>query len=207
MFTECKKACICSFAGNLLAEVEVVDTGKERMGLIVREEDVRKLSADMIIVFYDGKQGLVTCKCRLYEKVKLEENPSYKFSCRIMERIEDLERRHDEKVKVEIPVVLEMTREDENLLHISAVIKNISTGGIGFESDEELKEGGLFSFLMDTNFGCFRLKGCVLWKKDLLDENGRHSYRYGGHFYDMTPHQESALEKYLLIKKLKEKKP
>lgn len=72
MFTECKKACICSFAGNLLAEVEVVDSHKERMGLIIREEDVRKISAEMIIVFYDGIQGLVTCRCLLYEKVKLD---------------------------------------------------------------------------------------------------------------------------------------
>ncbi|WP_313186422.1 PilZ domain-containing protein [Lacrimispora sp.] len=207
MFTECKKACICSFAGNLLAEVEVVDSDKERIGLIIEEEDVRKLSADMIIVFYDGIQGLVTCKCRLYEKLKLEEKPYYMLSCRIMERIEDLERRHDAKVKVDIPVVLEMAGDDETLLHISAVIKNISSGGIGFESKEELKERGLFSFLMDTNFGCVRLKGCVLWKKERTDENGKHSYRYGGHFHDMTSHQESVLERYLLIEKVKEKKP
>ncbi len=31
MFTECKKACICSFSGNLPAEV--IDSDKECMGL------------------------------------------------------------------------------------------------------------------------------------------------------------------------------
>ena len=206
MFTECKKACICSFSGNLLAEVEVVDSHKERMGLVIREEDVRKISADTIIVFYDGVQGLVTCKCRLYEKVKLEGKPFYKLSCRVMKRIEELERRHDTKVGIELPVVLEVTGDDENLIHIKAAIKNISAGGIGFESEKELKEGGYFSFLLDTNFGCVRLKGCILWKNDRTGENGKHFYRYGGHFLDLTSHQEVVLGKFLLLEQIKVKK-
>lgn len=207
MFTECKKACICSFSGNFLMEAEVVDSDKERIGLIIREEDVRKISAETIIIFYDGVQGLVTCRCRLYEKVKLEEKLCYRFSCRIMERIGEVQRRGDRKVRVAFPVVLEITDDDQNLIHRKVVVKDISAGGMGFESEEELKEGCLFSFLLDTNFGCVRLKGCVCWKKESSDENGKHFYRYGGHFLDQTSHQEAVLGKILLLEHVKGKKP
>lgn len=123
-----------------------------------------------------------------------------------MERLGELERRCDTKVVVEVPVVLEMTGDDENQIHISSAIKNISAGGIGFESGEELKEGCLFSFLLDTNFGCVRLRGCILWRRKVPGENERHVYQYGGHFLDLTSHQEAVQEKFLLHKQVKVKK-
>ena len=206
MFVDCKKACICSFTGIPLAEAEVVDSGKEPMGIIIREEDIRKISAEMIIVFYDDVRGLVTCKCRLDGKERVEEKPFYKLSCRVLERMEELERRRDTKVRICFPAAMDISDTEESILHVKADVKNISAGGIGFESREELKEGATFSFLMDIKSACLRLKGTVLWKKKILDGEKGNYYRYGGRFLEMTSHQETLLGKLLLQEQIKGRK-
>lgn len=206
MFVDCKKACICSFTGVPLAEAEVVDSGKEPMGLIIKEEDIRKISAEMIIVFYDDVRGLVTCKCRLDDKVEVEDGPFYKLSCRVLERMEELERRRDMKVRICFPASMDISDTEENIFHVKAEVKNISAGGVGFESKEDLKEGSVFSFLMDVKSACIRLKGTVLWKKKVLDGEKDCYYRYGGRFQEMTSHQETVLGKFLLQEQIKEKK-
>ena len=206
MFVDCKKACICSFTGIPLAEAEVVDSGKEPMGIIIREEDIRKISAEMIIVFYDDVRGLVTCKCRLDEKVRVEERPFYKLSCRILERMEELERRRDTKVRLCFPAAMDISDPEESISHVKAEVKNISAGGVGFESKEELKEGSTFSFLMDIRSACIRLKGTILWKKKVLDGEKGYYYRYGGRFLEMTAHQETVLGKLLLQEQIKGRK-
>lgn len=206
MFVDCKKACICSFTGTPLAEVEVIDSDKDPMGLIIKERDIRKVSAEMIIVFYDDVRGLVTCKCRLDGKVRMEDKPSYKLSCRVMERMEELERRRDTKVRIFFPAAMDISDPENKVQHIKAEVKNISAGGVGFESREELKEGSTFSFLMDIKSACIRLKGTVLWKKMVLDGEKGHYYRYGGRFLDLTPHQETVLGKLLLQEQIKTRK-
>jgi hypothetical protein len=200
---ECKKASIYSFAGGLLAEAEVVDCDKDIMGLIIEKSDIGKIGAETIVIFYDGVKGLVTCKCRLSDWVKLEDRPAYQVSCRVDKQISEEERRQDMKVRVKHSVTLEIPDDDGNVLHIQAEVKDLSAGGVGFVSREELKEEQLFSFLIDTKFGCVRLKGCILWKKELSDKEGNHYYRYGSRFFDMTDHQESMIRKITVFEHLR----
>ncbi|WP_394523092.1 PilZ domain-containing protein [Lacrimispora sp. JR3] len=203
MFAECKKATIYSFAGSLLAEVEVVDCEKDIMGLIVQKDDIGKIGSETMVVFYDGVKGLVTCKCRLSGWVKQEDGLTYRVSCRVDKQISEEERRRAMKVRVQHSVTLEILTEEGKVIHIQAVVKDLSAGGAGFECKEELKEEQSFSFLFETKFGCVRLKGCILWKKEFSDKAGNPYYRYGSRFLDMTAHQESMLRKIISFEYLK----
>lgn len=203
MFTECKKATIYSFAGSLLAEAEVIDCQKDIMGLIIQKDDMGKIGSETIIVFYDAVKGLVTCKCRLSDWVKLEDSLAYRVSCRVDKQISEEERRQAMKVRVEHSVTMEIPDNAGNVVHIQAVLKDLSAGGAGFVSKEEIKEEQPFSFLLDTKFGCVRLKGCILWKKEFSDNAGNQYYRYGSKFFDMTAHQESMIRKIISFEYLK----
>ncbi|MFR3730901.1 PilZ domain-containing protein [Lacrimispora sp.] len=203
MFTECKKATIYSFAGNVLAEAEVTDCEKDIMGLIIQKEDMGKIGSETIVLFYDGAKGLVTCKCHLSDWKKLEDSLTYRVSCRVDKQISEEERRQTMKVKTGYSVTMEIPDAAGNVIPIRAVVKDLSAGGAGLVSREELKEEQPFSFLLDTKFGCVRLSGSILWKKEMSDEDGNRYYRYGSKFFDMTAHQESMMRKIISFEYLK----
>lgn len=203
MFMECRKACIYSFAGSLLAQVEVMNGDKEVMELIINETDIWNISGETMIEFYDGKQGLVTCKCRISGMTKLPDQSAYRATCKVVKMVSENDRRQALKVRIEQPVTIETSGDSGTLLHIQAEIKDISVGGVGFESKENLMENQPFSFLINTNYGCVRLKGCVIWKKEVSEMGKNIGYRYGAQFLEMTPHQESMIKKFTLSERLK----
>lgn len=213
MFNECEKACIYSLEGVFLAEVRVVDSDKDCMGLIFEEEDMDKLDTETVIVFYDSFQGLVTCKCSLSGRVKISGNETgdfgraiYKVPCKINELVGVEQRRRDLKVRVSIPVKLETTDAQGKVIHVKAKIKDISAGGVGLESETELKENQLFSFVFKTDAGSTRLKGSVLWVKRLTEEDEPPYYRYGSRYFDLNSYEESMVRKFTFQEQLKNRK-
>lgn len=213
MLTECGKASVYSLDGVYITEVRVVDAHKESLGLIFEEEDMDKVNTESIIVFYDGVQGLVTCKCSLSGRVKIDGTESgdindaiYKVPCQINERISIEQRRNDLKVKVSFPVVLEIIDAKGEVTHIPAKMKDISAGGIGLESAEAINDNQDFSFLFDTEIGCTRLKASILWGQRLTEEDEPPLYRYGGRFIDVTSYQESMVRKFTFQEQLKRRK-
>ncbi|MBE7720295.1 PilZ domain-containing protein [Lacrimispora indolis] len=213
MLIECEKACVYTLDGVFIAEVKVVDSHMDSMGLIFEEEDMDKVNTESVIVFYDGIQGLVTCKCRLSGRVKISGDESgeignaiYKVPCQIDELIGVEQRRRDLKVRISFPVTLETADADGKVTHITAKVKDISAGGIGFESAVELKEAQIYSFLFETDSGCTRLKGSILWVKKLSNENEPPRYRYGSRFFDMTSYQESMVRRFTFLEQLKRRK-
>lgn len=213
MFDECEKACIYSKDGVFIAEVRVVDSDKDSMGLIIGEEDIDKVNTETVVVFYDAMQGLVTCKCRLSARVKISGNETgekgreiYKVPCMVDELVGAEQRRLDLKVRVSIPIKLETSDEDGKVTHIAAKIKDISAGGVGLESAHKLKEEQIFSFPLYTDAGCVRLKACILWEKRLSHEEEPPLYRYGSRFFDMTSQHESMVRKFTFQEQLKRRK-
>ena len=213
MLRECDKACIYSFDGVFLAEVKVVDSEKDNMALIFEEEDMDKVNTESVIVFYDGIQGLVTCKCSLSARVKVVGTESgdlgraiYKVPCRIDELIGVDQRRRDLKVRVSIPVMLETADEQGKVIHISAKLKDISAGGIGFESPEKLKENQIFSFMFETDAGDTRLKASVLWVSEVSENGEEPFYRYGSRYFGLSTYQESMVRKFTFQEQLKRRK-
>lgn len=214
MLRECDKACIYSLNGVFLAEVSVVDSDKESMALIFEDEEAMdKINTDSVIVFYDGLQGLVTCKCSLSARVKVIGNESgdlgraiYKVPCKIDELIGVEQRRRDLKVKVSLSVQLETSDEQGNVVHLPAKIKDISAGGIGFESTEKMKENQIFSFVFETDAGDTRLKASVLWVKEASEAEGETFYRYGSRYFDLSTYQESMVRKFTFQEQLKRRK-
>jgi c-di-GMP-binding flagellar brake protein YcgR len=171
------------------------------------------VSTEAVIVFYDDVQGLVTCKCRLSGRVKISGdeigevgNAIYKVPCMVDELIGTEQRRRDLKVKVSLPVLLETADADGKVTHIAARIKDISAGGIGFESAYELEHEQIFSFLFETGIDCTRLKGCILWVNKITGEDEPPCYRYGSRFFDLTSYQESLVRKYTFLEQLKRRK-
>lgn len=213
MLRECDKACIYSLDGVFLAEVKVIDPDKENLALIFEEEDMDKVNTESVIVFYDDIQGLVTCKCSLSARVKVVGTESgdigraiYKVPCRIDELIGVEQRRRDLKVRVSISSMLETSDEQGNVIHLPAKIKDISAGGIGFESSEKLKENQIFSFLFETDAGDTRLKASVLWVKEVAKNGAEPFYRYGSRYFDLSKYQESMVRKYTFQEQLKRRK-
>ena len=213
MLKECEKACIYSFDGVFLAEVKVVDSEKESMALIFEEEDMDKVNTESVIVFYDGIQGLVTCKCSLSARVKVVGDEMgdlgraiYKVPCRIDELIGVEQRRIDLKVRVSIPVVLETADELGKVTHIPAKLKDISAGGIGFESQSKLKENQIFSFEFETDTGNTRLKASVLWIREVAEKGEEPFYRYGSRYFGLSTYQESMIRKFTFQEQLKRRK-
>lgn len=213
MLIECDKACVYSFDGVFLAEVKVVDSHMDSMGLIFKEEDMDEVNTESVIVFYDAVQGLVTCKCRLSGRVKITGDESrdtgnaiYKVPCQIDELVGIEQRRHDLKIKVSYPITLETSDVDGKVTHVAAKIKDISAGGIGLESAVELREAQIFSFLFETDTECTRLKGHILWVKKISKENQPPCYRYGCRFFGMTSYQESMVRKFTFKEQLKKRK-
>ena len=213
MLRECDKACIYSLDGVFLAEVKVIDSDKDNLALIFEEEDMDKVNTESVIVFYDGIQGLVTCKCSLSARVKVVGTESgdiarsiYKVPCRIDELIGVEQRRRDLKVRVSLSAVLETSDEQGKVIHLPAKIKDISAGGIGFESSEELKENQIFSFLFETDAGDTRLKASVLWVKEVAENGAEPFYRYGSRYFDLSKYQESMVRKYTFQEQLKRRK-
>lgn len=213
MFIECEKASVYSIGGDFIAEARVVDSHKHSLGLIFETTDMDKVSTESVIVFYDGVQGLVTCRCRLSARVKVNGdeigetgNALYKVPCFIDELIGMEQRRHDLKVRVSLPVTLETADLAGKVIHIAAKIKDISAGGIGFESDALLKQEQIFSFLFETDRGSDRFKASILWKRRISGENEPPCYRYGGRFFDMTSYQESMVRKFTFLEQLKRRK-
>ncbi|ADL05946.1 PilZ domain-containing protein [Lacrimispora saccharolytica] len=213
MFIECEKACVYTMDGVFIAEVKVVDSHKDSMGLIFEEEDMDMVNTESVIVFYDGVQGLVTCRCRLSGRVKISGDESgeignaiYKVPCLVDELIGIEQRRRDLKVRISMPVTLETADADGKVTHIAAKAKDISAGGIGLEAAVELKESQVFSFLFDTDSDCTRLKASILWVKKISEENEPPRYRYGSRFFDMTTYQESMVRKFTFLEQLKRRK-
>ena len=213
MLRECDKACIYSLDGVFLAEVKVIDSDKENLALIFEEEDMDKVNTESVIVFYDGIQGLVTCKCSLSARVKVVGTESgdigraiYKVPCRIDELIGVEQRRRDLKVRVSISSMLETSDEQGNVIHLPAKIKDISAGGIGFESSEKLKENQIFSFSFETDAGDTRLKASVLWVKEVAENGEEPFYRYGSRYFDLSKYQESMVRKCTFQEQLKRRK-
>jgi len=213
MLRECDKACIYSFDGVFLAEVKVVDSEKDNMALIFEEEDMDKVNTESVIVFYDGIQGLVTCKCSLSARVKVVGTETgdlgraiYKVPCRIDELIGVEQRRIDLKVRVSIPVMLETADELGKVIHLPAKLKDISAGGLGFESLEKLKENQIFSFMFETDAGDIRLKASVLWVREVTENGEEPFYRYGSRYFGLSAYQESMVRKFTFQEQLKRRK-
>jgi len=213
MFNDCEKACIYSFDGVFLAEVKVIDSDKDSMGLIFEEEDMDKVKTETVIVFYDGIQGLVTCKCSLSGRVKISGNESgedsgsiYKVPCHIDELIGVDQRRQDLKVKVSFRIMLETQDETGENVKIPSKIKDISAGGVGLESKVNMNDGQYFVFSFDTDAGNTMLEGIVLWGKKISAENDTPVYRYGCRFCNMTSMKESMVRKFAFQEQLKRRK-
>lgn len=213
MFNECEKACIYTLDGDYIAEVKVMDSDKDSMGLLFEEQDIEKVKTETVIVFYDGIQGLVTCKCRLSARVKLSGREKgvtgravYKVPCKIDELLGVEQRRRDLKVRVSFPILLETSDADGKITHIAAKVRDVSAGGIGLESAQKMEAQQSFSFLFDTDAGCTRLKATVLWGKKLSYEDEPPYYRYGCRFIDLTVYQESMVRKFTFQEQLRKRK-
>lgn len=213
MFKECEKACIFSQDGVFIAEVKVLDSHKDSMGLIFNEEDIENLNTETVIVFYDGIQGLVTCKCSLSARVKITGTEVgdigkaiYKIPCHIEEMIGVEQRRSDLKIRIHAPVMLETTNEEGKVIQVPAKLKDISAGGLGLESEQILLKEQLFSFLFVTDTGSTRLKASILWSERLTKEEEPPLYRYGCRFFDLNTLQESMVRKFVFQEQLKNRK-
>lgn len=211
MFKDCEKACVYTVDGDYIAQARVVNADRENMGLIFDGDDIDRLKTETVIVFFDGEQGLVTCRCRLSASVRVKEGEKRKehamfmVPCQIDEQLGVEQRRRDLKVRTSFDMKIEFLDQEGDLVSVKGRAKDISAGGVGLESTEHLMDGQKFSFYFETATGSTRLNGEVLWCEDLSTKNSP-LYHYGCRFNNMTIRQESIVRRFTFQEQLKRRK-
>lgn len=209
MFKECEKACIYTLDGDFAAEARVESLDQETIGLIFEEKDMEIVNPEVLIVFYDGVEGLVTCRCRLsaVRRISGEMGKAVcKAFCQMEERLGVEQRRRDLKVRVSLPVTLETADAAGKVIRVAASVKNISVGGVGLESSVCLEEKQIFFFTFETPLGSARLKASILWRKELANGYGTSVWQYGCRFFDMAGNEEALVRKFVFQEQLKKRK-
>lgn len=211
MFKHCQKASVFNEKHIEVALARVTDQEEDAVVLIFDDDVLEQLDSEMDVMFYDGDMGLVTCRCGFsgYRDRKVVEPDGkavmkYATYCQIGEVIGIEQRRRDIKVRVGFPLVMETRNEEGKLLKVPVKTKNISAGGIAFETTYALKKGERMSFPFDQGDKMVDLQAEILWVKE-TEEEGK-PFLYGCRFVDMNLTKEGVVRRYVYQEQMKDRR-
>lgn len=157
------KASISSENRIELCQGRVINSTENEVTLIISRDIKNKLSEEMIVTLYDDIYGLLLYKAIINEYQRtvfpgIQE--AYRVSCTLLEKIEQVQRREDLKVKIRF--MIEITLLDMKLepllkpdgktpIKYSAYTSDISASGVLFISSEKLPIGQIFTFIFDKD--------------------------------------------------------
>ena len=194
---DCKKGMVHWPEGDRNIPVLVEKNGDEILLYFkgYKFQDTRFVSE---IDFYDLQKGMIVTLA----EVVMRKNPAFPESpypwigvCDIREVLRIVQRQNDVRVSVamELPVVKEKEKDDEEELHFFGIIRNLSAGGIFMETNVPLKEDDIVRFHYRFDKMDRELKLVVVWIK--AGENGR--YGYGLRFLRMSLGEESEVRNHV----------
>lgn len=194
---DCKKGMVHWPEGDRNIPVLVEKNGDEILLYFkgYKFQDTRFVSE---IDFYDLQKGMIVTLA----EVVMRKNPAFPESpypwigvCDIREVLRIVQRQNDVRVSVamELPIVKEKEKDDEEELHFFGIIRNLSAGGIFMETNVPLKEDDIVRFHYRFDKMDRELKLVVVWIK--AGENGR--YGYGLRFLRMSLGEESEVRNHV----------
>ena len=153
-----------------------------------------------LVKFYDPTAGVLTCSCVLSNPMELPDD-LLSVCCDIVEEIEQLQRRADVKIHVEVPIMLHVERRPgDYFIPITgwpSTVKNISAGGVYITSDLSLNPGREIEFEFDETEEKIELMARILRVEDLTEQPNQTMYGYGCKFVCLSARSEKQLRNYV----------
>lgn len=199
----CKKSQVYNLNNELLCEAEVTELSEDTATLQFPESCDDILRSEVLVTFFDGIQGLVTCFCRLSDYKEFYVQPNEQIStvqCEIGEETSVIQRRNDIKVPVEIETTVSFIGDKDEPQTADITIMDISAGGIFCVCKHYWYAGETFTFSL---FGKhFSFEAEVLRHQDPGTYDNRFAkedelHGYGCRLINLSAAAESFLRKYV----------
>lgn len=197
----CRKATIYDDEKNLLCQVNVFLDEEENIRISTPEEFDEHIQETFEVVFFDPVIGLIPCRCALSEPETLS-NQVISFKCSVLERREQIQRRMDIKVPVEIDILMRTdgivggTIETGDGGYI-AKMTDISAGGTFLVSKMWIEKGALIDFEFTETKAPIDLTVEVLRVMEQTDEQGNRTYGHGCRFFELSRNAETMLRNFV----------
>lgn len=200
----CRKASIYDDEKNLLCQASVFLDEEENLRISMTQDFDEKIQKTFEIIFFDPVMGLIPCRCALTEPEDLSKQ-IVSFKCDVLERGEQIQRRMDIKVPVDIEIIMHTDGIVGGMIDIkdggyTAVMKDISAGGTYIVSKMWVEEGKFIDFTFAETKTPIQLSAEVLRVMELTDEEGNVTYGHGCKFAEMSRGTESQLRNFVYQK-------
>lgn len=200
----CRKATIYDDEKNLLCQASVFLDEEENLRISMTQDFDQKIQEDFEIIFFDPVMGLIPCRCALSEPEDLSKQ-MVSFKCDVLFQGEQIQRRNDIKVPVEIDIVMHTNGIVGGTVELmdggfTAQMRDISAGGTYIVSKMWVGVGSQIDFHFAETKIPIDLSAEVLRVVELTDEEGNVTYGHGCRFFEMSRGVESQLRNYVYQK-------
>lgn len=200
----CRKATIYDDEKNLLCHANVYLDDEENLRLSMTQEFDEKIQPSFEVVFFDPVMGLLPCRCLLNEPYDMTEEV-VSFQCVVLEQGEQIQRRNDIKVPVEIVIAMRTDGIVGGTIELAnggyvGIMKDISAGGTYIVSKMWVDEGSRIDFYFEETKIPVDLSVEVLRVVEMKDDEGNVTYGHGCRFLDMTRGKENQVRNFVYQK-------
>lgn len=197
----CRKATIYDDEKNLLCQANVFLDEEENLRISAPEEFDEHIQETFEIIFFDPVMGLLPCRCALSEPETLS-NQVISFKCSVLERGEQIQRRMDIKVPVEIDILMRTDEIVGGTIETcdggyTAKLMDISAGGTYLVSKMWVNQGAVIEFQLTETKTPLDLKAEVLRVVEQTDEEGNLTYGHGCRFLELSHNAETMLRNFV----------
>lgn len=200
----CRKATIYDDKKNLLCQASVFLDEEENLRVSMTQDFDQKIQDNFEIIFFDPVMGLIPCRCALSEPEDLSRQ-IVSFKCEVLSQGEQIQRRNDIKVPVEIDIIIRTDGVVGGIVEIEdggfkAQMKDISAGGTYIVSKLWVDKGSEIEFTFTETKIPITLSAEVLRVVELKDDEGNITYGHGCRFHEMSRGVESQLRNFVYQK-------
>lgn len=226
--TDCKKAsiydldriyiCDASVSFSADPDTQADADSPDCVTLAFPDLEADNLRSEVYVTFFDRIEGLVTYYCTLSNYKETLSAPGLWHSsvlCTLGEEVEIQQRRNDVKVQIHMDTVISFKNSEDVLINISAVIRNISAGGLFFTCHYPFRPGNTLSLAFENSLSkANQITAEILRvqpKDDLpliigTEANDETLMGYGCRFVNLSPYTESLIRNFVFKKDLVERK-
>lgn len=201
----CRKATIYDDEKNLLCQCSVYLDEEEKLMISAPKDFDYKQQETYEVIFFDPVLGLIPCRCELEPPLSLSDQ-MYAYGCLVHHKGEQIQRRMDIKVPVEIPITLHTDGViGGNVACITgggypATMTDISAGGTFIVSEVWIDAGKLVTFEFNESKMPISLTAEVLRVIENTDEEGHVTYGHGCRFPELSRVQEAQVRNFVFQK-------
>lgn len=191
MFSYCKKAEVLDEATGKLITAGVNVGALNSLMVALPVSAKFKPGKTNQIRFLDPTMGVVTCRCTLTAPLLTQDKRFVAYRCRVLEQLSREQRREDIKIPLTSQVQITIQDSDGSA---SAMIRNISAGGVYLSSGLPAQKGDKLAFTFREAGAPIPLTAEILRVESRPDLGG---IGYGCRFLHLSPQHEAQLRAYI----------